>query len=229
MTGSQVRRSAQDETYAWLKRHIASLPRHEGVFLTEGQVALQAGASRTPVREALLRLEAEGFLKIVPKKGAYVPAITDAEIEAVMQARALVEDWCVRRVVGTADGLVEELTRLISEQETLIDDPVAFIDCDRQFHRTVVESAGNPVLLDVYESLRDRQIRMGLRAVTSTQDRTRQVLREHQAIVDGLLSLDEAGAVVAVTAHLNNTLAILRLQSLGSTWPQRNTVPGERA
>jgi DNA-binding GntR family transcriptional regulator len=54
--------SAQDLTYRWLKRHIAQLPRHGGTFLTESEVARKAGTSRTPVREALLRLEAEGFL-----------------------------------------------------------------------------------------------------------------------------------------------------------------------
>lgn len=64
------------------------MPRHEGVFLTEGAAAAATGTSRTPVREALLRLEAEGFLQIVPKKGAFVPPISDAEVESVMQARA---------------------------------------------------------------------------------------------------------------------------------------------
>ena len=227
MIGSQGHRSAQDEIYAWLKRHIASLPRHEGVFLTEGEVAQQAGTSRTPVREALLRLEAEGFLKIVPKKGAFVAPVSDMDVEAVMQARALVEDWCVRRVVDTADGLADELDRIIAEQEELIGDPVEFIDCDRKFHRTMVQSAGNPVLLDFYESLRDRQIRMGLRAVTSTEDRARQVLNEHQTIVDSLRDLDTDAAVLAVAAHLNNTLDILLLPSLGSAWLGAGSVRGD--
>lgn len=64
--------SAQDLTYAWLKRHISELPKEGGVFLSESEVAQAAGTSRTPVREALLRLETEGLLTIVPKKGAYI-------------------------------------------------------------------------------------------------------------------------------------------------------------
>src|SRR5215216_999809 len=59
----QVAEAAQDTVYRWLKQHIMTLPRHEGTFLTEAEVCQAAGTSRTPVREALLRLEADGFLK----------------------------------------------------------------------------------------------------------------------------------------------------------------------
>jgi len=100
--------SAQDVTYRWLKCHIASLPRHVGTFLTETEVAAAAQTSRTPVREALLRLEAEGFLQIMPKKGAYVPPVSDDEVRAVMEARGLVEDWSVRRVTQRAYDLGAE-------------------------------------------------------------------------------------------------------------------------
>jgi DNA-binding GntR family transcriptional regulator len=148
--------SAKDVTYGWLKRHISGLSRDGGVFLSESEVAQRAGTSRTPVREALVRLEAEGFLKIIPKKGAYVPPISDGEIEAVMQARGLVEDWCIRRIVPADPSLVAELERLVAEQEVVIDDPAAFIDLDRAFHRRLVQQAGNSVLAEFYESLRER-------------------------------------------------------------------------
>ncbi|MGH3742396.1 MAG: GntR family transcriptional regulator, partial [Micromonosporaceae bacterium] len=91
--------SAQDITYRWLREHIGSIPRTTGGFITEAEVAAASGTSRTPVREALLSLEAEGFLDIVPKKGAYIPPISDAEVEAVMQARLIVEDWCVKQAL----------------------------------------------------------------------------------------------------------------------------------
>src|SRR5215469_18784673 len=82
--------AAQDFVFAWLKKHVVSLPRTEGTFLTEAEVCRATGTSRTPVREALLRLEADGLLRIVPKKGAFVPPITEMEVDAIMQARALV-------------------------------------------------------------------------------------------------------------------------------------------
>ena len=203
--------SAKDVTYGWLKRHISGLSRDGGVFLSESEVAQRAGTSRTPVREALVRLEAEGFLKIIPKKGAYVPPISDGEIEAVMQARGLVEDWCIRRIVPADPSLVAELERLVAEQEVVIDDPAAFIDLDRAFHRRLVQQAGNSVLAAFYESLRERQIRMGIRAVASGDDRARTVLEEHTAIVRALAAGD---AAEVLQAHLASTLEVLRRQPL---------------
>ena len=208
---------AQDVVFRWLKQHIATLPRGDGVFLTEAEVARAAGTSRTPVREALLRLEADGFLQIVPKKGAYVPPVTEADIEAVMQARGLVEDWCVRRAARLGEALADELDRLIVRQSEQQNDPVGFIESDRTFHWTIVRAAGNPILADFYESLRDRQLRMGIHAVATSDRRTGEVLAEHASIADGLRAGDSERAAAAVARHLSTTLAALRLP-IGNTW-----------
>jgi DNA-binding GntR family transcriptional regulator len=203
--------AAQDAVFRWLKQHIVTLPRGEGVFLTEAEVSRATGTSRTPVREALLRLEADGVLQIVPKKGAYVPPVTDADIEAVMQARGLVEDWCARRAARFGEALAAELDRLIEQQARHKDDVVAFIESDRQFHRTIVSVAGNPVLASFYESLRDRQLRMGVHAITTSDQRIAEVLAEHAAIVAGLRSGDPERAAAAVVQHLSTTLTALQL------------------
>ena len=210
--------SAQDMTYTWLRRHVASFPRHSGGFITESEVATALKISRTPVREAMLRLEAEGFLQILPKKGAYVSPISDEETKAVMQARSLVEGWCVRRLAVGVPGLVEELHRLMAELESLSSDPVAFIECDRRFHRTLVEAAGNPVIASFYESLRDRQVRMGLQAVTASKNRAARVLAEHWAITDAVRDLEPDAAAAAVTRHLDSTRAILLATPATGSW-----------
>lgn len=214
------RPSAQDVTYEWLKRRISELPKDGGVFLSESEVAQAAGTSRTPVREALLRLETEGLLTIVPKKGAYIPPISDSEIQAVMEARGLVEDWCVRRIVPAGPSFIAELEAILAEQEALLDDAVGFIDRDRAFHRAIVRQAGNPVLAEFYESLRERQIRMGVRAVASEENRARTVLEEHGTIVRALADGD---AGEALAAHLASTLAVLRLPLPG---PSARTLGG---
>ncbi|WP_018685851.1 GntR family transcriptional regulator [Actinokineospora enzanensis] len=212
---SSSRASAQDLTYQWLKQHIATLPRDDGTFLTESAVAEAAGTSRTPVREALLRLEAEGFLRILPKKGAFVPPIPDAEVRAVMEARELIEDWAVRRVAPLAADLLDRLDGLLVEQEALVGDPVGFIDRDRAFHRAIVGRAGNAVLADIYETLRERQVRMGLRAVSNNAGRFRTVLDEHSAIVAALRTGDPDQASRALAAHLAGTMTALRLPDGG--------------
>jgi DNA-binding GntR family transcriptional regulator len=209
--GSQKVEAAQDVVFAWLKKHILTLPRSEASLLTEAEVCRATGMSRTPVREALLRLEADGFLRILPKKGAYVPPITEAEVEAIMQARGLVEDFCVRRAALLADLVAADLERLLREQEKQQKSPLEFIESDREFHRTIVRAADNPVLAGFYESLRDRQMRMGIHAIATSGRRIANVLTEHRAIVEGVRSADPECAAAAMTEHLTKTLVVLRL------------------
>jgi DNA-binding GntR family transcriptional regulator len=201
--------SAQSVAYEWLKNHISALPRTESVFLSETEIAAAAKTSRTPVREALLRLETEGFVQIIPKRGIYVPAIRDDEVAAAMEARQLLEDWCIRRSATIADGLVDDLDRLIDEQAGLTEDPVRFIEADRAFHRAIVNRAGNPVIAGFYESLRERQVRMGLSALASSSSRTEMVLAEHRAIVDALRTGDPETAAASLEVHLASTLQTL--------------------
>ncbi len=204
--------SAQDVTYRFLKQRIAELPRDGGTFLTESEVAEAAGTSRTPVREALLRLEAEGFLEIVPKKGAFVPPISDAEVRAVMEARELVEDWCVRKLAERVDEtFLGELDDILAKQREVVDEPVRFIEFDRAFHRAIVRRAGNPVLAEFYESLRERQVRMGLRAVAGSETRAGTVLAEHAAIVEALRGGEPEVAGEALAKHLSSTMTALRV------------------
>jgi DNA-binding GntR family transcriptional regulator len=212
--GAKPPQAAQDLVFAWLKKHIVSLPRTNGTFLTEAEVCRAIGMSRTPVREALLRLEAEGFLQIVPKKGAFVPPITEREVEAIMQARALIEDFCVRRAVHFADLLAPELDRLLAEQDKQQKTPLEFIELDREFHRAIVRAADNPVLACFYETLRDRQMRMGIYAITASAQRMDSVMVEHRAIAEGVRSRSADQAASATAEHLTKTLAALRLPSL---------------
>ena len=206
--------------FAWLKRHVVSLLRIESTFLTEGEVCRATGVSRTPVREALLRLEADGFLQIVPKKGAFVPPITEREVEAIMQARGLVEDFCVRRAVQMAEFLAPELDRLLAQQEQQQNSSLEFIELDREFHRAIVRAADNQILAEFYESLRDRQMRMGLHAIATSDQRRSSVLAEHRAIAEGVRSGDADQAAAAMAQHLSKTLAVLRLPSLNITGPR---------
>jgi DNA-binding GntR family transcriptional regulator len=219
-TAGKKAEAAQDVVFGWLKRRVVALPRNAGTFLTEGEVCRATGVSRTPVREAFLRLEADGFLQIVPKKGAYVPPITESDVEAIMQARGLVEDFCVRAAARLGGDLASELERRIAKQEKLRSGALAFIESDRDFHRVIVRAARNPVLADFYESLRDRQVRMGIHAIATSEQRSANVLAEHSAIVAGVRSGDPDQAAAAMRDHLDRTLAALHSPIL-SNWPNR--------
>lgn len=207
--------TAPELAYEWLKNKIITLPREEEMFLTEAEVAAASGLSRTPVREALLRLQAEGFIRRVPHKGAFIPALSDSDVEAVMQARRVVEEWSVTEV-ARAPGAVPDRLYQILEAQSQDADPVDFIAHDLEFHTTVIRAAGNPLMNDFYSSLRDRQMRMGVRILLEDQARKKQVLIEHRAIADALAGRDAQAAVDAVREHLETTLQTMKQPHLQS-------------
>lgn len=197
--------SQPEVAYQWMKSYIAALPREEETFLNEAVLAKSTGTSRTPVREALLRLEAEGFVKRIPHKGAYVPPISDPDVRALLQARSVVEKWAVTAGEAIPDSQFDALQRIIDLQAEASDDPARFIELDTEFHTLMVRAGGNPILADFYASLRQRQLRIGVRAVTQGTERARDVLREHQLIVDALRARSIQAAHGAIDAHLDST------------------------
>jgi DNA-binding GntR family transcriptional regulator len=195
--------SAPDIAYEWVKNFIVTLPREQEVFLNEATLASETGTSRTPVREALLRLEAEGFIKRIPHKGAYVPAISDPDVRALMQARSVVEKWAAAAAGATLEQHFARLQSLIEAQREAQDDTARFIELDTEFHTLMVRAGGNSIIADFYGSLRQRQLRIGVRAVSSGEDRAKKVLEEHQRILE---ALRDGGIDEAIDAHLDSTL-----------------------
>jgi DNA-binding GntR family transcriptional regulator len=201
--------SVKQEAYDHVKTLILDRPLTESGFITEGEVASQLGTSRTPVREAFRSLEAEGLLELFPNRGAFVPPVTDRQIVEVMEARSLVETFCAERAVARNPALHVELGALLAEQGGLGSDPNAFIECDRRFHTAIVHAAGHHVLAAFYETLRDRQVRMGVQAVASSPERFERVLHEHQAIVDAFVARDATAVQAAVSTHIRATMGVL--------------------
>jgi DNA-binding GntR family transcriptional regulator len=184
--------SAKERAYRDTKARIldGSLP--GGELITEGQVADALAMSRTPVREAFLRLEAEGLLRLFPKRGALVVAVSPAEVEAVLEARELVEGHALGKLCeAPADERTDVARALhdvldVQRAAMAADDEPAFAEADRRFHITIVESARNPILLELYASLRDRQLRINLGSLDRGPRRPREILAQHEAIVDAI-------------------------------------------
>jgi DNA-binding GntR family transcriptional regulator len=161
------------------------------------------------VREALLMLEGEGLLRLIPNRGAYVPAISDREIAEVTEARLLVEVFCAQRVAESGPEIAAALQELITAQERLFDDVDAFKECDRSFHRTIVDAADHRIFSGLYESMRDRQRRMGVNALMSNRARAEQVVAEHRAIAAALAARDPESIDAAITTHIRETVHAL--------------------
>ena len=182
--------------------------------------------SRTPVREGLLRLEAEGLLRLLPKRGALVLPVTAAEVADVLETRRLLEEFAIRKVVHRSDrgGVVAELDARMADMHAAMTarDTVAYVAADRAFHAAIVASAGNEILTKLYASLRDRQLRMGVANLLDSHTgetpsgsrgsaaRMKVTLREHQRIRDAVAEGAVRAGLAAVSEHLDATGALLQ-------------------
>ena len=207
--------SAADRAYAYTKERILDGEYAQGRLIGEGEVSEAVGVSRTPVREAFLRLEAEGMLRLYPKRGALVVPISAADVEDVMETRLLLERFAIRRVMELGLDLSDRLAAAIEAQERHAagGDAVAFVDADREFHRIFVAATGNAIVLRTHDSLRDQQNRMGLAALSAGLPRIEGIIAEHRAIVAAVGRRDAAEAETLIDRHLEETLRLLRRAS----------------
>ncbi|MEU0809063.1 GntR family transcriptional regulator [Streptomyces sp. NPDC005970] len=202
---------AAERVYAHVKQAVLDRRYEGGTLLTEGDLAEAVGVSRTPVREALLRLEAEGLLKLYPKKGALVLPVSAQEITDVVETRLLVERHAVAKVVPAGQRLIARLEELLEEQKehAAAGDLNAFAVADRCFHAEIVRAAGNGILAHLYDQLRDRQLRMGVATMHAEPGRIAKNITEHTEILTALRSGDATAAAGLVERHISwvNNLA----------------------
>lgn len=203
--------AAPDRAYAFAKARILDGRFPGGTLITEGNIAAATGLSRTPVREAFSRLASEGLLKVYPKRGALVVPVSPAEVESVMETRMLVEQFAIQKVIESKTDLGTAPEDAIARQEqfAVSDDPRGFVEADHEFHRVFVAGAANAILLQLHDSMRDRENRMGLAALLRDDGRAPQALEEHRMLTQAVAARDADAARAIVKTHLGATLALL--------------------
>ncbi|MFI9352941.1 GntR family transcriptional regulator [Streptomyces lydicus] len=196
---------AAERVYTHIKDAVLDRRYEGGMLLTEGELADAVGVSRTPVREALLRLEVEGLIKLYPKKGALVLPVSAQEIADVVETRLLVEKHAAAKAAPANAALIGELTELLETMRAQADsgDLAAVSVADRAFHTAIVRSAGNQILDRLYEQLRDRQLRMGVAVMHAHPDRIAKNITEHAEILEALRAGDADAATDAVHRHVS--------------------------
>ncbi|WP_032380111.1 GntR family transcriptional regulator [Rhodococcoides fascians] len=200
-------KSAADTAYATVKELIVSGDLPGGELVSEGEIATRLEISRTPVREAFLRLQVEGWMRLYPKRGALVVPIAVGEAESVVDARRLVEAGSVRAFIGDVTArtsVVNALRENLQWQEKLAVDGTAaqFSAVDADFHRTVVRAGGNPLLDAFYDGLRERQRRMTAASVTRDPGQISRIVDDHRRLTDLIEAGDADGFERAVEQHM---------------------------
>ncbi|ALG83536.1 GntR family transcriptional regulator [Gordonia phthalatica] len=182
--------STADRVYDQVKELILTCEIPGGEMISEGEIAARFAVSRTPVREAFLRLSAEGWMRMYPKRGALIAPIGDSEARDVLDARVLLEGHAMTSVAGDS-GAVAALAARLSDnvaRHRLVeaDDAAEFARLDAEFHQLIVAAGRNGLLADFYVSLGERHRRM-------TADRLR-----HDATITDRIVTDHAALAAAV-------------------------------
>lgn len=205
-------RTAAERAYDFAKWAILNAVYRGGEVITEAGLAHEIGVSRTPVREALKRLQVEGLVRLEPRRGAVVAEFSMRDVEDVLEARRLVENYTApksfarrRTLLPGAEAAHEAMVKSRRERDT-----AAFTTWDRIFHERIVEAAGNAVLSSVYETLRDRQTLFTSVMMRGRTDRMDATIAEHERILDALRGDDEAAFCALVEAHLEWSINLAR-------------------
>ncbi|MYR08090.1 FCD domain-containing protein [Gordonia sp. SID5947] len=198
--------SAAERVYREVKRQILTNEIAGGELISEGEVASRWTVSRTPVREAFLRLEAEGWMRLYPKRGALVVPIGDREARDVVEARALLEGHAVRSVVGddaVRSALACRLAENLAAHRAADPADIAeFSRLDAEFHQLIVTAGDNPLLADFFVGLGERHRRMTTASVHRDIAVATRILSDHGELLDAVEAGDAAAFETALGAHL---------------------------
>jgi DNA-binding GntR family transcriptional regulator len=204
-TGIAERGLLKERAYADIKRLILNSEFAPGSFLAERQLAARLGMSKTPVRSALERLEAEGFLSISPQQGAIVRDLSLREIADHYEIRAAIESFVARTLAGK---LAREQTVLVraslDEQKANLaaKDVARAVELDERFHTLFWEFLGNQEILRVMTQLRDKTHRLIFQAFTINPARLVCSYTEHRGIAEAVFKGHAALAARRVEEHL---------------------------
>lgn len=207
--------TAKDRALDYVKARVLTGAFAGGDLISEGEVAAALGMSRTPVREAFLRLEAEGLLRLYPKRGALIVPVSPEEIREVMEARLILEQFAADKVIrlGAAarKAAYGQLSAELKRQRKAGSARALgeFLESDRAFHAVTIDDTHNSILTGFYRSLGDRQMRMIGESTVRDPQRIATILDEHRAIAVAVRDGDLAVALQAVETHHASTMRAL--------------------
>gem|GEM_PF-92351 len=201
-------KSLNDLAYENLKEGILSGRLVAGRIYSELELARGLGISRTPVREALLRLAAENLIVFHPRKGMSINYFSREDIENLFELREAIEEKAVAKVTGhLSKEEIQKLREILKEQEECLRDDFdesLFLEADKRFHLFLIEASGNRFMVQTYNSIRD-YITIPAREALTKKGRAMEVIQEHRAIVKALAEANMASVRETVRKHLINS------------------------
>ena len=175
----------------------------------EIQLANKLGVSRTPIREALRKLELEGLVNMVPRKGAEVADITEKSLRDVLEVRKALEELSVQLACEKiTEEEIEELKRVAERfKDTLDDQDVTKIaEADVAFHDVIYTATDNQKLILLLNNLREQMYRYRVEYLKK-EEAYPQLIAEHEELIDNISKRNKEEATRIMCEHIDNQVA----------------------
>jgi DNA-binding GntR family transcriptional regulator len=204
--------SFSEQAYREINKLIVSLELHPGSQVDERHLEQRLGIGRTPIREALFRLAAEGLVETVPKRGFFVNPVTLEDVRALFEALILQERNCVFLAVSRiGPNQIAELQRLHSALKEAMtnEDYLQVTLLNSRFHRVMYDSMGNRFLASSLHHLQNQAQRLaylsysGCMGTGNLQAHFQRVTEDHQALIDLCIEKKQLELVKKMTEHVN--------------------------
>ena len=200
-----ARRRLADEVYEELIEAIIRRDIGPDDSLVQEKLAAEMQISRTPVREALMRLENEGVLEVSNRGSFRLYQMGDEEVKELYQSRAAVEGQCARilAVNHTAQD-IDYLRRVVEDEENISDKTVrGYFEANRNIHMAFVIRANNRFLLDMFNMIWGKALVFPLFATIENVELEKS-LGDHMQLVDVIASGDKTNALEVFTDHIQD-------------------------
>ena len=201
----QNHRPLREMVYEELKMQILTGAIVPGTRMMEVELAETMGVSRTPIREAIRKLEKEGLVTIRPRRGAYASSISTQDMLEILEVRQNMEGlaayFAASRMTPDQLDTLKQLSNKYNEA-VKAGNTEDMIEYDTKFHRCIVDSCNNKVLVQMIEQLQEMVLRFRY-IYYDTFRRAENMPEEHQAIYDAIACGDEDAARAAADVHID--------------------------
>jgi DNA-binding GntR family transcriptional regulator len=188
--------------YCHLLNEIRTGDLAPGARLTEIELAERLAISRTPVREAIRRLEADGLVAHEPRVGARIRSLDYAEVMELYEMRNVLEGTAARMAARSASEVeIAELAATNDEMAAVPDDPPRLAALNRRFHLTLIDAARNRYLVKAVQSVHKTMLILGPTTLEAAE-RARTAVVEHAEVLAALTARDGAAAESAMRRHM---------------------------
>ena len=194
----------RDVVFNTLRNAILKGELGPGEKLMEKKLSEQLGVSRTPIREAIRKLELEGLVMMTPRKSAEVARITEEYLTDVLEVRRVLESLAIDLACSNiTNDIIAELEANLVKFKAAVkrNDITEIATADVEFHDTIYRSTGNKRLIQILNNLREQMYRYRLEYIKDKQTRDNLVV-EHRRIIDALKNRDKEKGREAILNHI---------------------------